>query len=268
MTEFFFDRSVAIQFGVPGQLGKLFTELRVVFDIDKTASSEPNKAKITIYNLSKDSRSLIEKPGLVVVLQAGYGGVTETIFTGDIKRPMNRREGPDFLTDIEGGDGETAYQVSMVNQSFSPGVTFPSALDFVAKSLGLPVKTPEGVKNETYGGGLVLSGTSKDALDKLTEKQGLVWSIQDGVIQIIQAKTGTSEEAVVVGADSGLIGSPKKKDDGIEFVSLLNPKIKPERPVLLQSLGFQGFVVPKKVRHKGDSHQGDFFTVVEAEFKK
>jgi hypothetical protein len=267
MSEFLFERTVSFQFGVAGQYGKRFTDLRVVFDIERTSTSEPNKCKMAIYNLTKDSRALAEKEKMQVILQAGYGGRNETIFQGDVGRAMSRREGADIITEFEAGDGEAAYNDSTVNKSFAPGVNFQTALNFVSQSFGLPVKVQQGVQNETFANGLTLSGSSKDKLDELTSKQGLIWSIQDGAIQILKPGEGTGEEAVLLSSSTGLIGSPKKKDNGIEVTSLLNPKIKPDRPVLLQSNFVRGVLVPQRVKHRGDSFTGDWFTIIEAEIK-
>ncbi len=271
MIDVYFDRTVAIQFGQDGQFGKKFTDLRVTFDITKTSNSETNKAKIQVYNMTADSRALAEKKKLQLKLEAGYAGKNEIIFSGDIQRVLSRREGADMITEFEPGDGELAYNDSVVNKSFAPGISFSNVLQYVSSSFGLPIKVQQGVQKESYLNGISVSGSAKDVMNDLTEKQGLIWSIQDGAIQILKKDTGIEGvEAVRVSSDTGLIGSPKKKGENakaaLEVTSLLNPKIRPDAPVFIDSIFIKGVVVPRKVMHKGDSQGGDYFTIFEADF--
>jgi hypothetical protein len=266
LTEYLFDRKVSFQFGLPGQMGKKFTDLRVTFDIELSSKAEPNKCKMQIFNLTQDSRALTEKEGLQVLLQAGYGQTLETIFQGDVKRVLSHREGSEIITDFEAGDGENSFTNSTVNKSFSPGISFESVITYVASSFGIPAKV-QGVQTESYLNGVTLSGSAKDSMTELTKKQGLLWYIQNGTLIVLKDGEGTGEQAVRLAADTGLIGSPKKKDKGIEITCLLNPKIQPERPVFLDAKNIKGVILPKKVKHKGDSHGGDFHTIIEADFK-
>lgn len=269
MSDYLFDRVVAVEFGEPGKVGRRFTDLRIVFDIKKTSNSEPNKGKIQIYNLTKASQTLAEKKAngtLFLKLYAGYGDKLETIFTGDINTSLTRRDGGDVITEFECGDGETQYQETVVNKSFSPGVNFKDVLSTAAKSFGLPINSISGVKDEQFINGLSVSGQSKNVMDDLTKKQGLKWSIQNGALQVTGPDGKVEGRMVVLRADTGLIGSPKKKDKGaFEFISLLQPKIFPGCLVRLESKFLKGDFVAKTVIHKGDSVEGDYFTTVEAD---
>ena len=269
LTDYLFDRSVSIEFGTPGQLGKKFTDLRVVFEIKKTITSEPNKGKIQIYNLSKASQTLAEKKqdnSLYVKLYAGYGLKLGTVFTGDVIASLSRRENGDVITEFEVGDGEGPYVETTINKSFSPGVSFKDVLTTAAKSFGLPVNTITGVKDEQFINGLAVSGQSKDVMDNLTKKQDLRWSIQNGAIQVTGPDGKVEGRMVLLSSDSGLIGSPKKKEKGkFEFISLLQPNILPGSVVRLESKFLKGDFIAQTVIHKGDSVEGDYFTTIEAD---
>src|SRR5687768_15447735 len=94
-------------------LGRDFSNLRVQFKVEKTSESASNKGIIKIYNLSKDSRTFIESDELQVRLSAGYAGLVEQIFVGEIGpnaqgKTMSVRQPPDWITTIECGDGEVA----------------------------------------------------------------------------------------------------------------------------------------------------------------
>lgn len=64
--------------------------LKVIFDIEKTSTSDPNTAEVSIYNLSEANRKLLQqyagKPAQMFPLsvEAGYMGSRELIFIGDI----------------------------------------------------------------------------------------------------------------------------------------------------------------------------------------
>lgn len=265
MSDLLFDRVVSIEFGMPGENGKRFTDLRVVFDIKKTITSEPNKGKILIYNLTKASQTLTERTGLYVKLMGGYGLKLETIFQGDVARALSRKDGGNVITEFEVGDGEKVYQETTINKSFAPGISLESALKSTAASFGIPISTIEGVQPDQFVNGLTVSGQSKDVMDTLTKKQDLQWSIQNGALQVTKSNGEVEGRMIVLRADSGLIGSPKKKDKGVEFTSLLQPKIQPGTTIRLDSKFLKGDFIAKTVNHKGDSVEGDWFTIVEAD---
>lgn len=259
-----FNRNAIVTFGVRGKPGKRLDGLRIKFEIEKTDESYPNKAKISVYNLNPSSRAEVEKKGLALVLSVGYGLELEDIFNGDIARPITELEGPDYVTTFEVGDGEKSFQSSRVDVAYKEGTSFKDIFQGLATSLGQTIKDFSQVGPEKILNGLTLSGLSRTHLDELTAKNGLEWSIQDNALQIIKKGGSTNEQAVFLSSDTGLIGIPKKKAEGIEFNSLLMPKLRPGRKVQIQSKFISGVFRCEKVTHKGDTHENDWFTTVEA----
>lgn len=88
-------------------LAKIF-RTRITFDIEKDDGSNPNKAKISIYNLNEDSRNFIEQDKTALILQVGYGDNLSVLFFGDLAKNgvTNKRVGPDIITTLEAGDSE------------------------------------------------------------------------------------------------------------------------------------------------------------------
>lgn len=268
MSDLLFDRRAIITFGPKGQEGKKIEGLRVKFEIEKTIQKFVNKATITVYNLSRDSRALCERKNLILILSVGYGEMIEDIFTGDISRPVSRMEGSDWVTTFEVGDGEKAYKEAKVDVTFKEGTSLKDLFLDVAKSFGHQIKDSADLPPDKLLNGFVASGNSRTVMDDLTRKSGLEWSIQDGGLQITKRGKSTSEEAVLLNSGTGLIGSPIKKDDSYEFTSLLQPKIKPGRKIVVESLDINGTFIGEKVVHKGDTHDKDWFSVIEAKEKK
>jgi len=63
-------REYSLIIGIPGQYSKVFTniqndnqshELKFYFEVEKTRKSEPNVAKLQLYNLAEQTRAEIKK---------------------------------------------------------------------------------------------------------------------------------------------------------------------------------------------------------------
>ena len=269
MSEILFDRTATLIFGVKNTVvndpGRQVTNLRMAFKIEKTSESFPNKAEIRVWNMSESSRSLAERQQLKLFFEAGYGGKNRGLFVGSGGRVLSRREGPDIITEFEYGDGETEFQNAKLDFSFNPGTSVKEVFSKLTETIGLPLGEQKGIKDETFLSGLTLSGPVRDHLDNLTERQNLEWSIQDGEVQIIPKGDTITGEDVFLTPETGLIGSPKKKDKGLEITSLLIPEIRPGRKLKLESEFLKGIYRILKVTHQGDTHGKEWYSVTEVE---
>lgn len=275
-----FGRIVEVLIGPRGQNGKLFRDLRVAFRIEKSLESNPNQATISIYNLSESSRSLVEQDGAVIQLKAGYGENTKLLYLGDIARTTTKRSGGDIVTEIEAGDGEFAYQNATANVSLGPGAKYSQVFSAIGDRLGLSTGSVKITNpNDQFQQGYAYSGMARDALDILTEKQGLEWNIQDGQLQVLPAEATTDDTVVLLNPGSGLVGSPfktkilrpdlarvgkGKEEAGVNITSLLNPEIRPGRRIKVESQFVNGVFKVERVTHSGDTHGNQFYSEVEA----
>jgi len=277
-----FNRKVILLVGKRGQTGRLITDLRMTFRIEKSLEKNPNSSMVSVYNVNNDTRRIIEQEGAVCQLKAGYGETEPPLlFTGDLTRATTKINGADFITEMEAMDGGEAYQTSEVDVSFSKGVESGQILSGVLDSMGLTKGTVVDFKSALkYLSGFVFSGRSTDALDTILGKQNLTWSIQDNQLQILPRGKSTTEEAVILTPKTGLIGSPfitkvlnsdllKKKDgkeaeSGLRFISLLNPLLRPGRLVSIDARLVQGLYRVEKVSHNGDTHGNNFYSECEA----
>lgn len=250
-----FFRDWAVTVGERGQVGKKYTQLKVVFEIEKTSESTPNKAKISIYNLSSTSRKEYQKKGLTIRVDAGYQGLVEVLFLGDVHKPKFDRKGPDIITTFEAGDGERALVNTHFSKSYGAGTKVVQIIQDIADALGVAVGTVIGIKRDVYNSGVTFSKSAKYAMDYLTKKQDLEWSIQNNTLQVIPKTAHLGEEAILITKDTGLIGVPSvENQDGVKFYSLLNPKLQPGRLVRIESDQVTGHFKLRKVKFEGDSH--------------
>lgn len=272
-----FDRFAVLNFGLEGSKGqsyasRIYTQdpadpgtpgFRIGFKVEKDASSTVNKAEIRIYNLTGTSRGLAENTKNIIELFAGYGKEPKLIFRGNPSRVISSVGGPDSVTTFEVGDGLKAFQDSRVDVSFKQGTPVRDVFQTLTNAMGLAKGEQKDIPQKAFPGGLSLSGPVRDHMNYLSNKLDLEWSIQNGAVQILPKGKSTSQAAFLLSAETGLIGSPNKKDKGLEVVSLLQPEINPGRIVEIKSKFVNGQFRVEKVSHEGDTADTAWFTRIE-----
>lgn len=248
------------------------TGLRVQFRVTKTAATQPNTLDLSVTNLSPDSRAATQQRGLVVLVEAGYEGASELLFAGDARTVTHSRQGADWVTRIQCGDGERAFATARVSESFGPGSKVVDVLSSIATKLGLRgadalEQAKKAAAGESFPNGVALSGRASDELTRVAARAGLEWSIQDGRLQLVPRGKATVATAVLLSADAGLVGAPEIGDKGVVRVrSLLLPGLRPGRAVRLKSEALHGDFRAERVVHVGDSHGAAWYS--EAELKR
>lgn len=248
--------------------------LRVQFRVEKNLASEPNTCDVTITNLAERTRGEVQDRPLYVRVDAGYDGELQRLFTGDLRWSNSVRNGADWETTLQLGDGARAFAFGRVNRSFRGGVTARTAVVEAADALGLTVKLSARAEAELqsqFAGGLSLIGLARDTLDQVLTPFGMSWSIQDGRLQILLADEARPEAPVLISQDTGMIGSPefgapetKGKKPILKFKTLLHPELTPGTLVSVQSATINGRFRCERVAHMGDSRGREWYTEVEA----
>lgn len=272
--------------------GIAIEDLRVSFKVRKTSKKEPNTAEIQVYNLSEDTRASLQKKHIAVILEAGYAGALAQLYSGDSRYIDQVMEGPDWVTKIQCGTGERAFQYRRVNMSFSQGTRVVDVIARVAEALGFPVRGLENLESltERFLTGYVSAGKVANELDHLLKSRGFEWSIQDGQLQILPVGGATADSAILLTPETGLIGSPEHgnpekkipanqidpsaggfnlnatKVTGpavLKVKSLIQPGFRPGRIVEVRARGIQGQFRIQTVEHSGDTHGAEWFSSLE-----
>ena len=266
-------RYIAVTIGTKGGGEAVkFDGLRIVFQVEKTSESTANTAKISVYNLSGKGRALAEKEKAIVILEVGYGDSIEQLFYGDITRAYISRQGPDWVTTMECGDGSEALRSVHIDKSYAPGTDLKQVIRDVAQSIvdkgEVVMGSLLGIESDKAQGGISLSGRSKTILDELTAKQGLEWSVQDNVLQILPKDQDNGLQAVLLTPETGLVGSPVKREVegglGVEFKALIQPRLVPGRLVRIESREVDGDYKLVEVKFAGDTHADAFYAAGKA----
>lgn len=234
-------RKVQVVVGKAGT-GLLIENLRVKFEVAKTVESAPNVAVIKIYNLHPDNEAKIKNEFDEVILNAGYDGAMQLVFRGNIKHVYRYREGNDYITEIEGGDGDKDFRKAVMNETLAAGTTTGQLVDRAVgtfKSTGGTTKGYVGVQDKARIRGKVISGNTRDVLNDVARESGANWSIQDGQLTIVGANTVMPGEAIVIRADTGMLGAPEINDKGIAVKCLMNPQLKVNGAIMLDNNGIK-----------------------------
>jgi hypothetical protein len=242
---------------------------RIAFEIKKNDASDANKAHISVYNLSADSRAYVEKSDVSMRLEAGYRGDVGIIFWGSIspKSIKHERKGGEVVTTLLCGDGSIEVQTAHIEFSLGPGATCQQIVDKALATLGLHLSARSGDLTKQYVNGISYSGTVKKLLDQITAYCGLKWNVQNNAVQIYPKDSSIVGQATLINARTGLIGMPSKTDKGIMVRSLLNYRLLPGGIFVLETKDGAKTGAGKysiiNVRHVGDTNEGEYYSEVE-----
>jgi hypothetical protein len=281
--------------------GLLVENLRITFDVCKTVEHTPNTAVIKIYNLSEDNERRIMTKGEFdeIILKVGYEASVQThsdgtryfptVFRGNITHVYRYRENSDYITEIEAGDGDKDYRNAVMNETLAAGTTNAQLVDRAAGSFKATGGTTKGavqINDRARLRGKVISGRTRDVLHDVARDSGANWSIQDGQLQMVKANGMLQGEAIVITADTGMLGAPQVNDKGIGLTCLLNPQLringaikldnssikaqrqqaqgeKQQDPQASTRLDPDGIYKVLKIAHKGDTRGKDWASNIE-----
>ncbi|MFU1927601.1 phage protein [Bordetella hinzii] len=288
-----FDRVYRLVVGKSGAKGiEIVRPIRITFDIAKDAEEEPNDYTIRIYNLAPATRKALEEPGLRCVLYAGYAEEQGPLLmaAGSVVFAYTKYELPDVVTELTVRDGHVELRDTAVSIGLGPGAQASTIIRDIARQMGLPLVMADDVPDRRWHQGFSFYGAARTALHKVTQGTGLEWSIQNQQLQVVQRRGTTRRQAVVLAADTGLIGYPERtreaarekarvrdqktgddvnlvsaqqQRDGWRVTSLLLPTINPGDLVKLESRTVEAFLRVDALRHTGDSEGGDWMTELE-----
>lgn len=234
-------RKVQVIIGKAGT-GLLVENLRVQFEVGKTIESAPNIAVIRIFNLHPDNEAKVKNEFDEVLLNAGYEGAMRMVFRGNIKHVYRYRDGNDYITEIEAGDGDKDFRKAVMNETLGAGTTTAQLVDRAVgtfKGVGDTTKGHVQVSNRSRLRGKVISGNTRDVLGDVARESGANWSIQDGQLVMVSTNDVLPGEAIVIRADTGMLGAPEINDKGIAVKCLLNPALRVNGAIKLDNNGIK-----------------------------
>lgn len=280
----FYRREVRVQVSLPDVPASMFwiensddDGLRIAFAISRSNAPPPDTATIRIFGLGPVTRgriSALYEVGntLRVKLFAGYAQRSELIFFGDVyKLAHNHERGESWTTTLTTGDGQDAYR-SQMEASFAANVPIDTVRRLTEAALGLQPNASARAefaaalatsRITTFENGFVATGPAQEVLTEIATTVGLKWWIRDGQIVYVRKDRATTDFAILLTPETGLLhATPPKELGDVEFRALLNPRIFPGRQVLLQDppgvpIGAPAHRVDTAT-YQGDTHGDDW----------
>jgi hypothetical protein len=259
------------------------TGLDFEFQVRRTLKPEPNVATIKVYNLSAATRKSLEAsvPGnkdaapIPVKLEAGYVGAVSQIYYGDVRDCQTIIEGPEVITTLNTGDKETALRTQRCQVPLGPGTTPAAALQAIATALGVGFGTLANAQAGLSSKGLAtlgrlrLSGYASTLLTDFCNSAQLEWSVQNGVLQILDRGKALEGTAVYLSSNTGLIESPARDSKGIvSATTLMIPDIRPGTRVQFDAKYLGGFFRIVEVETMGDTLGKEWYHRIKCDVPK
>lgn len=207
----------------------------------------------------------------IVEVWAGYGLEPQMIFRGDIISIKPRiREGLDYVTEIELGDGFVALQEQWMASVYGVGETLANlatatsafavaGTDDTKIRAAIGFIAPNAI-SARINNSWVAQGRPLDAIAEIADFLKLYWWIRDGKIEFVERGKYLPDFAIALDADRTLFSS-SLSDDGlyISFECVLAPQIHPGRA--LQITAEDGTIHKTRALETkivGDTHGSDW----------
>ena len=272
-----FDRQYRLTIGKAGGTGSEIGEtsksqpvaLHVNFSIQKTDLEAQNTGRVTVWNLNKQHLAMLDKKDCALALKAGYGNRLALIFAGIVTNSTTSLDGADVKTEIEVVDNLVEVRDTYVTISYTGTVNWKTIMDDVANQMGVAVTYSYNAKFVDIPNGFSFVGQAKEIMNKGCKCCGLVWSLQNGVMQVKKPGDVMSKEVYVLSADSGLLGIPARVTEaaaqgesepeiGWDVEYFLNGAIHVDDYVKLESEKVSGYFRVYSIDITGDNVTGDW----------
>ena len=249
--------------------------LRVQFKIHKNKASTMNTGDLTLYNLTKSTRTKLQEKNAPVTIEAGYIGNIGAIFLGNMTISNQVKQGADWVSKYAIGTSVQSFKAGRLNKPYPPGTPKSNVIMDLISTLGYGLGNAEiALTNALMKGapnfekGFAVTGKASLALDKIIDGIGLEYSVQDGAIQILEPGSSNQDSSVYIDKSHGLIGNAEQGEDKnkkpvVKVRSLLQATLVPGRVVVLNSEDASGNFTIESVTHSGDTWGTEWYSDLE-----
>ncbi len=202
--------------------GKSFDgdDFTIEFDVPFSTSPNPDISEVVIYNLTNESISAIESKAYAI-LNAGYAGNIGNILSGRVESSSTEWRGMDKVTTVKVSDGGIEWRSARVQKTYAKNSKASYIMQDLAGIMGLEVAEITPAKDLTYQLGKTISGNVESALKQLAKDTQSKLYINKDKLYIRKEGKGT-ETGFLLKSDTGLLGSPEKKE--VENKTMYNVK--------------------------------------------
>lgn len=209
------------------------TDLYVQGKVMKYPYTQMDELDLSIYNLNPITRGeIIASKYFDIKVEAGYlEGNFGTIYEGFVLRIIGGDEdATTTVTRFICTDSAEFRNFGFISASFDESANFYEIAEYAAKNGTIPisVELDERLKNFKAKGGRTLFGGQFDELQKVADDSGFQLKVEGNKAKIFSFDTfsDTTETAIVLNSNTGLIGIATLTNSGVEFRALMNPNFK------------------------------------------
>lgn len=284
-----FNRAYSLVIGKQGSKGILIDNLRITFNCVLNTDSTPNKATISIVNLSNNTIEVISTENMLCVLKVGYMYTTsdpciDIIFEGEITKVETLQQGADKITTLTVQEKQFTLNNKHISINFARAISTENVvrellkgLDYNSKVINLCISNAKNkgiTLAKTFPEGISLIGNIRTLLDRVLLREKLVWYTINGIPFIDNILPSVKKkEAILLTPYTGLLSIPfpiyKKtinKDAttivGIKCKALLQPSLLPGTIIKVECNSHVGYHKIIETTFTGDTHGGDWIAEV------
>ncbi|CAI1548269.1 Uncharacterised protein [Serratia liquefaciens] len=210
--------------------GLELSDLKINFNISRPDISYPATGMFKIYNLSRNTASRIRQNEFTQIkFIAGYQDNFGLIFSGQTQYSYGGRENPtDTYSVIQAADSDQAHNFAVMNTTLAAGYTQQDVHAALMKPIGVydivAGAVPEFATTKAPRG-KPMFGMHRDEVSNLAAQCKATWRYENGRLQMVPENAYLAE-AIVLNAQTGLIGMPEQTiNGGINVKCLINPNI-------------------------------------------
>ena len=257
-----FLRRVELQIQAPGGPARTLSGLRVLARARRSLTQTPDASTFSVFGPAPGSVQDLQTPGCVVRVLAGYRDDLACVLSGTV-RPATLdvvRQSGEVVASAEVVDARVEVRQRAVSRAWDQALA-SEVIAWAIGAAGLARGTVRLGTDIQYVRGFTALGVVGDVLTQLAEDTGSTLTIQDGVVSFVPAGEQKRASSLLISPTSGLIGSPRRMDEGkVEAVCLLAPTLRPGDGYRVQGVDLAGDYRAIDVEIDIDSREGPFYT--------
>ena len=250
----------------PAQTGVRFDQrLRMQFTVKVGSESDARPWAVGIYNPTSETVEAVRERGRIVELRGAHGldgDPLPLLARGQLARVAQVWEPPDVIMQLLVAEIGMDAANGWVSSSFINArarVVLEYLCDRAGLELGSLRASPRLARDVIT---VHFASDVRTAIDRVLDRYSLSYTVHAGVLTPVSASAQATGVVHQVSAESGMVGQPTIKDDGVLVRVRLSGAYSPGDQIDLRSVRVTGRFGVVGIEHNGDTRTGDFYTTL------
>lgn len=225
--------------------------LRCIFKTQVAQGTPVQVGTLVVYNMNVATEKEVITEGFQISVEGGYEEAQYGhIYTGDIIQVIrNRENGIDYRLEILAVRSAKPFDSNHVRTSIAAGSRPRDVAKAVCKQADTKLQVAEvsdKISQQPLPRGKVIFGNvGKYLRDIAIANNAWFYENSDGNVELKSVNDEVADdEVLVLGPDTGLVGTPKYTDNGIQIKMLLEPRLKLNSMVHIDNSIIQRQLIP------------------------